>query len=429
MPKQTVPDIDFEKFVIAELPSLFENNKILINHEYQRGDVWKHRQMIDLIGSINKRYSIGVLVLFVNDSGQYEILDGQQRLLTIKKYLQDKINLAESDIIPYSELSIQEKALLDAYCIYFLKLKSHDSETKEEDIVQTFLRLQEGTPLNKAEKINAHRGVFKDTFTKVREQHPLFKHIGVEKRFRFRQLAAELLTLELEGDFVNKIFPSLDQATLIETIKKYEKSISPRKVKNFHGNLDILWQSLNYLLTGFKLREVVGFYLLVSYLRHSRAGNEDMKNEIAEFAKIFLQKLNSFSMYDTKHPSGMTKAEFEKYKLYKQEAKAMTTSESIKNRLEILISEFDKFYGVIIKDPKRLHDTEQKRILFFRQQGLCKHCGKELDFRTSTSHHIVAHGKGGQTDDLQHAALLHEKCHSNIEASLRKKIQQPQLFD
>ncbi len=36
--------------------------------------------MIELINSINKRYSIGVLVLFINESGQFEILDGQQRL-------------------------------------------------------------------------------------------------------------------------------------------------------------------------------------------------------------------------------------------------------------------------------------------------------------------------------------------------------------
>jgi hypothetical protein len=38
MPKQTVPDIDFDKFVIAQIPRLFNENKILINSEYQRGD-------------------------------------------------------------------------------------------------------------------------------------------------------------------------------------------------------------------------------------------------------------------------------------------------------------------------------------------------------------------------------------------------------
>jgi hypothetical protein len=41
MPKQTVPDIDFNKFVIAEIPKLNAEGKIFINKEYQRGDIWK----------------------------------------------------------------------------------------------------------------------------------------------------------------------------------------------------------------------------------------------------------------------------------------------------------------------------------------------------------------------------------------------------
>lgn len=428
MPKQKVPDIDFKQFVIAELPELFKAGKIKINYEYQRGDIWKRKQQMELITSINKRYSVGVLVLYINDANQYEILDGQQRLLTIKKYLDGKLDLSGTDIEPYSELNTQDKALLDAYCIYYLKLKSHDQETKEEDIVQTFLRLQEGTPLNKAEKINAYRGAFKDAFREIREKHPIFGYLGNEKRFRYRQLAAELLTIELEADFENMIFPGLDLPTMIATVKKYEKAVSPNKLKFFKGNLDYMVNSFAYLLTAFKIREIVGFYLLVSYLRHTRAGNENLRNELAEFSKLFLQKLNSFSIYDLKPPKDMSKTEFEKYKLYKQEAKVLTTSESIKSRLKILVEEFDRLHGVIIKDPKRLHDTEQKRILYFRQKGLCDYCGKPLDFRCSTSHHKDAHSKGGKTNDLDKAVLLHDKCHSNLEASLRKNKHQPNLF-
>ena len=127
-------------------------------------------------------------------------------MLAIKSYLEGTLVLTDSEITPYSELESREKKLQDAYCIFYLKLKGHDPETKEEDIIQTFLRLQEGTPLNKAEKINAYRGIFKDTFRITRETHPLFNFLGNDKRFRFRQLAAELLLLELEGDFENKVF-------------------------------------------------------------------------------------------------------------------------------------------------------------------------------------------------------------------------------
>ncbi len=78
-----------------------------------------------------------------------------------------------------------------------------------------------------------------------------FKMLGNEKRFRFRQLCAELLTIELEGDFKNKIFPSLDQATLISVVKKYEKTISQKKLKHFKGNLDFFSRKLDLFANWF----------------------------------------------------------------------------------------------------------------------------------------------------------------------------------
>lgn len=421
MPQQTVPAIDFDFFALGDIDQIFDEGKIFINKSYQRGDIWKRSQKIELIKSINQRYSIGVLVLFVNDNGQYEVLDGQQRLLTIRSYLKGNLDLSETEIAPYSELNSRDKKLQDAYCIFYLKLKGHDPESKEEDIVQTFLRLQEGTPLNKAEKLNAFRGSFKDTFRKIRDEHPLFNYLGNEKRFRFRQLAAELLLLELDGDYKNKIFPSLDLKTMIKATIKYEKRISRQKLKFYRGNLDYMERSLNMLLGAFKFRDIISFYLLISYLRKKRAGNQNLQNELAAFARIFMQTLNKFSIYDTQPPKGMTREEFSTYKQYKQESKVMTTPDSFRNRLNIMISEFERLNPVILADEQRLHDIEQKRILFFRQQGICPECKKLLEFKSASAHHEIAHSKGSKTDDLDNALLVHIKCHQKIEKRLNKK--------
>lgn len=282
MPKQKVPDIEFSFFVLGEIKNLFDGGKIFINKQYQRGDIWKQKQQIELIKSITNRYSIGVLVLYINEEGQCEILDGQQRLITIRKYINDELEGVEK----YTELAPREKFLIDAYCIYYLKLKSHDAESKEEDIVQTFLRLQEGTPLNNAEKINAHRGEFKNTFRKIREEHPLFELLKHDRRFRLRQLAAELLLLELESDFDHEIFPALDLPSFINALQKYEKNISSSKVRFLNGNLDFLYRSLNMMLTALQPREVISFYLLISYLRKKKAGNENLVNEFGICGRI-----------------------------------------------------------------------------------------------------------------------------------------------
>ncbi len=420
MPKQQVPDIDFDQFVIAELPGLFKSDKIFINEDYQRGDIWKDRQKTALINSIINKYSIGVLVLFINENGQYEILDGQQRLLTVKKYLTGDIDLSGTGLPMYGELNLQKKTLLDAYCIYYLKLKSHDPETREEDIVQTFLRLQEGTPLNKAEKISAYRGKFKDTFKNVRDQHELFKLLGPDRRFRWRQLAAEMLLIELDGNFNNKVFPDIDLDSLIKALKTYENDLSTRKVTFFTGTLDLMVNSLGYILTAFSPREVISFYLLVSWLRKKRAGNQNLIKELGEFAREFLRNLNSFSLYDDKPPKGMTKKIFLRYLSFKQESKVLTTGDSIRKRLEIMIQEFSRLKPIVLKDKKRLHDLEQKRTLYFRQGGICPECGKLIKFQISSSHHVIAHSKGGRSDDLKSAVLLHPRCHARLEKRLEK---------
>lgn len=428
MPSQKVPDIDFQLWTIAEIPGLFEENRIYINKEYQRGDIWTHTQKIELIRSIDKRYSIGVLVVFINENEQCEVLDGQQRLITIKQYLDDELDLTNTGISIYSELNLQRKTLLDAYCVYYILLKSYNPATKEEDIIQIFLRLQEGTPLNKAEKLNAQRGKFKDTFREIRETHPIFSYLGKEKRFRWRQLTAELLTLELEGDFKNRVFPDLDLPSMINVVKKYETNISGAKVKMFKANLNFLHDSLNMILTAFKPGEVISFYLLLSYLRRMKAGNVDLINEFSEYATEFLRNLHMFSVYDVSPPEGMAKKRFDLYKTYKLEAKVMTTQDSIRKRFDIMLGEYNRLHPIIMKDPKRLFDVEQKRTLYFRQNGLCAYCGRKMSFSLSSGHHVVAHSEGSKTDDLSKAVLLHENCHKYVEKQISKGKQPIFLF-
>lgn len=421
MPAQTIPDLELQTWTLEEIPDLFKENKIKINYEYQRGDVWKASQKVELIKSIFNSFSIGVLVSFVNEDNQFEILDGQQRLLAIVQYMNDKLDLSKTNLIKYSELDRRTKTLLNAYCIFSLDIKFSQS-TKEEKLIQTFLRLQEGTPLNKAEKINAYRGKFKDTFLSIRESHPIFNYLGKEKRFRWRQLSAEMLLIELEGDFENKIFPDLSLPNMIKATKDYEKDIPTNRVRTYTANLNYLHESLNLILTAFSPREMIAFYLLVSYLRKFKANNENLRDELAEFAKEFLKKLSLFSIYEDKPPKGMSRKSFEMYRKFKQESKILTSGSSLKSRLNIMIEEFDRMHKIIMKDPKRLHDAEQKRILYFRQKGLCKECGKEMTFDASSAHHGIAHRDGGKTDDLENAELLHITCHEKLEKKIRKQL-------
>ena len=135
-----------------------------------------------------------------------------------------------------------------------------------------------------------------------------------------------------------------------------------------------------------------------------------------------------FSIYDVKPPQGMTKKLFDLYKTYKLEAKVMTTSDSIRKRFDIMLSEYNRLHPIIMKDPKRLFDVEQKRTLYFRQQGQCAYCGRKMSFSLSSGHHILQHSEGGKTADLSKAVLLHENCHKYVEKQVSKGKQPVFLY-
>ena len=130
--------------------------------------------------------------------------------------------------------------------------------------------------------------------------------------------------------------------------------------------------------------------------------------------------LYSFSIYDDKPPKDMDEEIFNIYKSYKQEAKFSTSPISLKKRFQIILDEFKRLMPYIEKDPERFHDTEQKRILYFRQEGKCLECGRNMNFKISSAHHGIAHRSGGKTNDLSNAMLLHNNCLVRLEKRLNK---------
>ena len=62
--------------------------------DYQRPYKWTRRNVIELLDDIQKaiadsqkknnfKYRVGTVILFKNTEGQYEVVDGQQRLITL----------------------------------------------------------------------------------------------------------------------------------------------------------------------------------------------------------------------------------------------------------------------------------------------------------------------------------------------------------
>lgn len=110
------------------------NGKLTIQPEYQRHYIYDNgKDDVAVIDSLLKGYPIGLIYFVETEDGRYEILDGQQRITSIGRYLTNWFAWIDPNGIPYKFRSLpedlQEKIRTTKLTIYICK--GEESEIKE----------------------------------------------------------------------------------------------------------------------------------------------------------------------------------------------------------------------------------------------------------------------------------------------------------
>ena len=153
------------------------DGKLVIQPEYQRNYIYADgKKDVAVIDSILKGYPIGLLYFNKTDSG-YEVLDGQQRITSIGRFVTAKFPVLDSRGIQmyFSALpnDVQEVFLNTPLTIYIC-------EGKEDEIKRWFQTINiVGIPLNQQELLNAiYCGPF---VTKAKEVFSNSRNANVQK--------------------------------------------------------------------------------------------------------------------------------------------------------------------------------------------------------------------------------------------------------
>lgn len=148
-----------EGFVYNELEGkgLFGlGGKLTIQPEYQRNYIYKDidggKKEHDVIHSLLKGYPLGLIYINKVAANQFEVLDGQQRITSIGRYVSGKFDIIEgNNPKSFSSLPSDQKALILNSKLLIFECEGHESEIKE-----WFETINiAGVPLNAQELLNA----------------------------------------------------------------------------------------------------------------------------------------------------------------------------------------------------------------------------------------------------------------------------------
>ena len=176
----TIEDI-CKGFVYNELEGkgLFGlSGKLVIQPEYQRNYLYAEQKMEEaVIQSVLKGYPLGLIYFNKVDDDKYEVLDGQQRITSLGRFITGKFPLIDSNGMPHYFATMPEdkKRIINE-----TELTIYICEGEESEIKEWFKIINiGGIPLNQQEIDNA---VYSGSFvTKAKEEFSNSQNANIQK--------------------------------------------------------------------------------------------------------------------------------------------------------------------------------------------------------------------------------------------------------
>ena len=131
--------------------------QLTIQPEYQRNYIYADgKRDVAVIESVLKGYPLGLIYFNRKDDGRLEVLDGQQRITSLGRFLKNKfavkINGLEQIFDGLNE-GMQRKILNTKLLVYICEGEGDDAEKEIKDWFKTINIA--GIPLNQQEELNA----------------------------------------------------------------------------------------------------------------------------------------------------------------------------------------------------------------------------------------------------------------------------------
>ncbi|OAB43506.1 hypothetical protein PGLA_08690 [Paenibacillus glacialis] len=288
---------------ISEYLENHELKKYNYSPDYQRhGEVWNNEQKSFLMDSIFKNYPMPPIFLrsiLDNKTGKtkYDVIDGKQRLETIRDFVDGKVSLPENfsdDIygssllngLTHSEIQELENEELDIFKSNFWNYSIPIeyitiTNTSEKNVVNTiFDRLNRyGEPLNPQELRNSNANYY-DLIRYIKTMKKTFWINRLEEavsinRMEDDEFISELIFTLLEDDYIDSSPAKIDN--LYKTWSDNYENINKQQVQNKFIEVTSYIEDLDIDYEGFKIKGISHLYGLWGFSKYCVEQGIDIK--------------------------------------------------------------------------------------------------------------------------------------------------------
>ena len=296
--KLTPSDPDLQTIVAR-----IKNGDLDLQPDFQRGEVWSISKKRRLIDSILRDWHVPPVHVVVEKDGRQVVLDGQQRLVSIRDFVRGEFsvdgsiepydaNIHSLDRLHYLELPAEIRRAFDQFTIRVYRLTDYSPEEPGE----LFYRLNQGAWLTAAEQRNAFFGPVRDQIRDLvqnLESEDTTNLIG----FSNRRMAFD--------DVLAKFLCSFEYGTLARKLTAGDISNRFRSGQPFSGkNVALAQDAIRLLLTlasetpeptKFNKATLFTWLVFLSFFVRSNGLPDHQKSKLSNFFEDFEALKSAFT--------------------------------------------------------------------------------------------------------------------------------------
>ena len=263
---------------IQTIVTRIRDNDINLQPDFQRGEVWSLNKKKKLIDSLLRNWDIPPIHVVDDGTGIDEVLDGQQRLVSIRDFCNNEYcvdgmikpadrHIEELDGLYYDDLPVEIRRAFNKRYITVVRLTNY----KAEEPAELFYRLNQPVPLTAAEQRNAYVG---QTRSQVKALVYLFESLGANKetigfsnsRLAYDEIISKFATMVEAKSLKKKI-----TAGIVSDRYRNDNPFSDDTVMQVKSVLVKLMNSLHYAETSIRIK--LSKATLLSWLVFFKAHN------------------------------------------------------------------------------------------------------------------------------------------------------------